>query len=98
MLNQFVDFRVVTEKIEDALMVKYRAMFPRTLVAWHEYLAEFGISADSTKPPEGRFMRVSDPMGTYVFNMNGDAAGARYSVLYVPEEVAEKILVLGRMP
>lgn len=97
-MKKFVGFPTVAERIEDALMVKYRAMFPRTLVAWHEHLAEFGISADPRRPPEGRFLRVSDPMATYVFNANGDAVGTRRDILYVPEEVAEKILVLGALP
>lgn len=85
------------DKILDALERKYRGMSPCRAGAWHQALAALGICADPARPPEGRFFRISDPMGVRIYE-TGHGVRKMHGILYVPEEVADKILVLGCLP
>lgn len=100
MLNQFPDFRTVQKKIEQALKTKWIRMFPCSSEEWRSALKEFGIQARPGEPEVQRrgFLMVADPVEGYVYNARGDCIGTKFGVLYVPEEVAEKILVLGELP
>lgn len=99
MLNQFADFRIVVSKICEALDYKYRSIAPCPAHAWKNYLKELGIESDFYGDQHRRgFLRVSDPMCSYVLSASGDAVGKRYDTLYIPEDLAEKILVLGGLP
>lgn len=99
MLNQFADFRIVVSKICEALENKYKSIAPCPAHIWKNYLKELGVESDFYGDQHRRgFLRVPDPMRSYVLNASGDAVGNRYDTLYIPEELAEKILVLGYLP
>jgi len=43
-------------------------------------------------------MRIEDPMSEYIVTREGTAVRKRHSILYVPDELAMKILVLRELP
>lgn len=98
MLNQ-LDFEMVLGKVEGSLRLKFLDMFPCTSEEWESALGGLGIFPERSPSEVFRkgFLRAANPMGGYVFNAK---SGVRLcpGVLYVPDELVEKILVLGCLP
>lgn len=98
MLNQ-LDFKMVQGKVEGSLKLKFLDMFPCTSEEWESALGELGIFPEMSPSEVFRkgFLRVANPMGGYVIKADGGVILCP-GVLYVPEELVEKILVLGTLP
>lgn len=96
MLDPYLDFRAVQGKVEESLKTKLKEMYPCSADKWRLFLKEFGIIFDA--PPERYmrgFLRVADPMRGQIIDGQGRFVGEWGGVLHVPEEIVEKILVLG---
>ena len=99
-LNPFLDFRNVQGKVEESLKTKLKEMYPCSADKWRMLLKEYGIIASSSEEDGHRsgFLRVADPMRGQTFNGRGEFVGTWGGVLYVPDEIAKRILVLGDLP
>lgn len=110
MLNGFGDFRVVQSKVQEAFEDKYHSTFPDYEPTrndrgaeriWDGILKQLGVGVayfhEDQLYQRGR-MRIEDPMSEYIVTREGSAVGKRHAILYVPEELAMKILVLGALP
>lgn len=110
MLNGFGDFRVVQSKVQKALGDKYHSTFSDYEPTrndrgaeriWDGILKQLGVVVayfhEDHLCRRGH-MRIEDPMSEYIVTREGTAVGKRHAILYVPEDLAMKILVLGRLP
>jgi hypothetical protein len=98
---QFSDCKIVQAKVSDALKKKAQAMCPCNAEVWWDALEEIGIQTSHSAwcwvagdwDRDG-FLRITDPVGVH-FPLE---SCHRHGVLYVPYDLAEKILALGGLP
>ena len=90
MRSQFSDCKIAHDKIKEALKKKAQAMSPCNAEVWWDALEDLGIQNSHLYGGWNRegFLRITDPVGVY-FPLE---SCTRYGVLYVPEELADKIL------
>lgn len=93
---QFSDCKIVQAKVSDALKKKAQAMSPCNAEVWWDALEDLGIQNSHLYGGWNRdgFLRITDPVGVH-FPLE---SCTRHGVLYVPHDLAEKILVLGGLP
>ena len=82
-------------KILHAIESKFSAMSPCENQEWWDCLKTLGVEADAAGPDRAGFLKIIDPAGTTHLLPNDKRV---FGMLYVPRELAEKILVLGGMP
>lgn len=95
MLN-CLNHQVAYDKVKEALKKKALQMSPCPNADWWRALKELGIQTGRDPGEWDRvgFLRVTDPVGVRF----PSESCTRYGVLYVPEEMVDKILVLGALP
>lgn len=104
MKSQFFECKAVHEKVADFLKKKARAMSPCNAEVWWDALEDLGIQNSHSYGTQNihscggwnrdGFLRITDPVGVH-FPLE---SCTRHGVLYVPHDLAEKILVLGGLP
>jgi hypothetical protein len=86
------------DKILRAIESKFSAMSPCENQEWWNYLKTLGVETDQSSDGWSRagfFLRIIDPAGGTHLLPNDERV---FDMLYVPRELAEKILVLGVLP
>lgn len=88
--------QVAHDKVKEVLEKKALQMSPCNAEVWWDALEDLGIQNSQSPGGWNRdgFLRVTDPVGVHF----PSESCTRYGVLYVPDELAEKILVLGVLP